>query len=217
MDLVDRIETTRFLGGEFLLWLWFSRDVTGGEIHIKGRGTLVVSLETQLGLADPIADRERVAIRGVDPFGSAEASEALAAGKLPRKVGLRVVFEQSEWVATLDSNTLALSGVKLPAGSGQTEEEVFHERVQRLEEIHDLLQALYAHFLGVRVSPSWESEVAPALRRWVGSGELMDEKHYQRLHARREPGAAVAGRAPARAGKGRAARKPPARKGAAAR
>lgn len=198
MDLVDRIETTRFLGGEFLLWLWFSRDVTGGEIFIKGRGTLAVSLETQLALTDPVADRERVVIRGVDPLGSAEAGEALVAGKLPRKVGLRVVFEQSEWVATLDSHTLALSGVKLPASSIQGAEELFYERVRRLEEIHDLVLALYAHFLGVRLSPSWETEVAPALRRWVASGEIMDEKRFERLHARREAGeAARPERAPA--------------------
>jgi hypothetical protein len=216
MDLVDRIETTRFLGGEFLLWLWFSRDVTGGEIQIKGRGTLVVSLEVQLGLADPVADRERVAIRGLDPFGSAEASEALAAGKLPRKVGLRVEFEQTEWVATRDSNTLALAGVKLPQSSSQTQEDVFYERVQRLEEIHELVLALYAHFLSVRLSPSWEAEVAPALRRWVGTGEIMDEKRFERLHARREPGdSARVQRAPARAGKPRAARAPAPRKAAA--
>jgi recombination associated protein RdgC len=185
MDLVDRIETTRFLGGEFLLWLWFSRDVTGGEIYIKGRGTLLVSLETQLGLADPIAERERVLIRGMDPFGGTEAGEALAAGKLPRKVGLRIVFEQSEWVMTLDSSTLALSGVKLPALANEREDELLNERMRLLEQVHDLVQALYAHFLGVRLSSAWDSDVLPALRRWVLSGEVMDEKVFDRLHARR--------------------------------
>ena len=185
MDLVDRIETTRFLGGEFLLWLWFSRDVTGGEIQIKGVGTLMVSLETQLGLADPIAERERVLIRGLDPFGAAEAGEALATGKLPRKVGLRLEFEQSEWVMTLDSSTLALSGVKLPALSHEREDELLNERMRLLEQAHELVRALYAHFLGVRLSPAWSSELLPALRRWVGSGEVMEQKHFERLHARR--------------------------------
>jgi recombination associated protein RdgC len=184
MDLVDRIETTRFLGGEFLLWLWFSRDVTGGEIYIKGRGTLLVSLETQLGLADPIAERERVLIRGLDPFGGTEAGEALAAGKLPRKVGLRIVFEQSEWVMTLDSSTLALSGVKLPALANEREDELLNERMRLLEQVHDLVHALYAHFLGVRLSPAWDSDVLPALRRWVLSGDVMDEKVFDRLHGR---------------------------------
>jgi hypothetical protein len=190
-DLVDRIETTRFLGAEFLLWLWFSRDVTGGEIFIAGRGMLIVSLETQLGLADPIAERERVSIRGLDPFGGAEAGEALVAGKLPRKVGLRVVFEQSEWVLTLDSNTLALSGVKLPALSSQAEEEMFYERIRLLEQIHELIQALYAHFLGVRLSAAWESDVAPALRRWVLEGEVMDAKQFDRLHGKRRKDSAA--------------------------
>lgn len=190
MDLVDRIETTRFLGGEFLLWLWFSRDVTGGEIQIKGRGTLIVSLETQLALADPIADRERVSIRGLDPCGGAEAGEALLAGKLPRKVGLRVVFDQMEWVVTIDSSSLALSGVKLPAQVSQSSEELFYERMRLLEQIHELVTALYGHFLGVRLSPAWAAEVAPALRAWVQSGEVMDQKQFDQLHGKRRARAA---------------------------
>lgn len=199
MDLIDRIETTRFLGGEFLLWLWFCRDVTGGEIHVKGKGVLIVSLETQIGLADPIAEHERVAIRGVDPFGSAEAAEALATGKLPRKVGLRIEHEQTEWAVTLDSKTLALSGVKLPAIASQGEEEIFYERMRRLEEIHELVQALYVHFLGVRLAPAWKAEVAPALKRWIVEGELLDEKAFDRLHGNTERagrGARASGPAP---------------------
>jgi hypothetical protein len=187
MDLVDRIETTRFLGGEFLLWLWFSRDVTGGEIYIKGRGAVIVSLETQIALADPLAEREKVSIRGFDPFGGAEAGEALSTGKLPRKVGLRVVFEQNEWVMTIDSNTLALSGVKLPAQVSQGSEELFYERMRLLEQVHELVESLYAHFLGVRLSPAWASDVAPALRAWVQSGEVMDQKRFDQLHGKRRP------------------------------
>ena len=187
MDLVDRIETTRFLGGEFLLWLWFSRDVTGGEIYIKGRGAVIVSLETQIALADPLAEREKVSIRGFDPFGGAEAGEALSTGKLPRKVGLRVVFEQNEWVMTIDSNTLALSGVKLPAQVSQGSEELFYERMRLLEQVHELVEALYAHFLGVRLSPAWATDVAPALRAWVQSGEVMDQKRFDQLHGKRRP------------------------------
>jgi hypothetical protein len=109
---------------------------------------------------------------------------------LPRKVGLRLVFEQSEWVVTVDSNTLALSGVRLPATTSQGEEELFFERVRSLEQIHELVHALYAHFLGVRLTPAWESELLPALRRWVRDGELMEPKRFERLHAKRRRDAA---------------------------
>jgi hypothetical protein len=182
MDLVDRIETTRFLGGEFALWLWFSRDVLDGVIEIPRQGTVEVALESTLLLVDPLADKERVGIRGVDPLGSLEAEQALLRGKLPRKVGLRFTFEQNEWVALLDAASLGLSGVKLPALLSEGEEEHFHERMRFLEQLHDLVQGLYRHFLSVRLSPRWQASLLPAMRDWL-RGELMEREAYELVHA----------------------------------
>lgn len=184
MDLVDRIETTRFLGGEFVLWLWFSRDVTDGDIFIPNLGTIDVTLQSQITLSDPLADQERVSIRGLDPLSSPEADQALQIGKLPRKVGLRLIFEQSEWVLTIDAWTLALTGIKLPALLSEGEEEHFHERMRLFEQVHDLVQALYGHFLGVRLSPAWDSELGPAMASWLKGGEVMPQKRYDALHRR---------------------------------
>ena len=182
MDLVDRIETTRFLGGEFLLWLWFSRDVLDGVLEIPGQGVVEVALESTLLLVDPLADKERVNIRGLDPLGSLEAEQALLRGKLPRRVGLRFTFEQSEGVAQLDAASLALSGVKLPALLSEGEEEHFHERMRLLEQLHDLVQGLYRHFLSVRLAPRWQAALLPAMREWL-RGELLDSTAYEALHA----------------------------------
>lgn len=181
MELVDRIETTRFLGGEFVLWLWLSRDVTDGLIQLPNHGSVEVFLESALTLVDPLADKERVNIRGVDPCSTLEADQALRRGKLPRKVGLRVVFEQNEWICALDASTFALSGVKLPALLSEGEEEHFHERMRLFEQLHDLLQRLYRHFLGVRLSPAWDAELLPAMRRWLG-GEVMEREAYAAIH-----------------------------------
>lgn len=182
MDLVDRIETTRFLGSEFVLWLWFSRDVLGGVLELPGRGGVELALESPLLLVDPVADTERVNIRGFDPLGSLEAEHALLRGKLPRKVALRLGFQQSEWLALLDGASLGLSGVKLPALLSEGEEEHFHERMRLLEQLHDLVQDLYRHFLSVRLSPRWLDELLPAMRRWL-RGEVMDAEAYAELHA----------------------------------
>lgn len=182
MDLVDRIETTRFLGAEFVLWLWFSRDVLAGALELPGLGNVEVALESSLLLVDPLTDTERVTVRGFDPLGSLEAEHALLVGKLPRKVGLRLVFEQNEWVATLDAASFVLSGVKLPALLSEGEEEHFHERMRLLEQLHDLVQGLYRSFLGVRLSPQWDDTLLPAMRRWL-RGEVMERKAYQALHA----------------------------------
>lgn len=182
MDLVDRIETTRFLGGEFALWLWFSRDVLAGALELPGLGKVELALESSLLLVDPLTDTERVLVRGFDPLGSLEAEHALLVGKLPRKVGLRLVFEQNEWVATLDAASFVLSGVKLPALLSEGEEEHFHERMRFLEQLHDLVQGLYRQFLGVRLSSQWDATLVPAMRRWL-RGEVMDRRTYAALHA----------------------------------
>lgn len=182
MDLVDRIETTRFLGGEFALWLWFSRDVLAGAFDLPGHGKLEVALESSLLLVDPLTDTERVTVRGFDPLGSLEAEHALLVGKLPRKVGLRIVFDQNEWSATLDAASFVLSSVKLPALLSEGEEEHFHERMRFLEQLHDLVQALYRSFLAVRLTPQWEATLLPAMRHWL-RGEVMERTDYQELHA----------------------------------
>lgn len=182
MDLVDRIETTRFLGNEFLLWLWFAGDVTGGR-HDLGDGSVVeVSLESQLQLTDPLSARESISMRGEDPFGSPEADQALKHGKLPAKVLLRLKHGEAEWVASLNGPALALSGIKLPALLDEAADDPLFERLRLLEQLDDLLHELYRQFLSARLSPNWTSELLPAMRSWVAGNVTFDAAAWARLH-----------------------------------
>jgi len=183
MDEVDRIETTRFLGGEFLLWLWFSQDSLDGMLKLPSLGAIEITLGSQLALVEPLKPHESVHVRGQDPCNSAEAEQALHQGKLPRKVGLRLTFEQNDWVCTLDASTLGLSSVKLPALLSEGEEEHFHERMRLFEQLNDLVRALYARFLAARLSPAWHSDVAPSIRRWLSDGTLPESSEYEAQHA----------------------------------
>lgn len=191
MDLVDRIETTRFLGNEFLLWLWFAGDVTGGN-HEVADGVVEVSLESQLKLTDPLSARESIAMRGEDPFGSAEADQALKCGKLPAKVLLRIKQGESEWLTSLDGPALSISGVKLPALLDEARDEPLFERLRLLEQLDDLIHELYRQFLTVRLSPSWKGELLPAMRSWVAGKVTLDSAAWTRLH--RAPGKRAARR-----------------------
>lgn len=183
MDVVDRIESTRFLGLEFLLWLWFSRDITEGALPLEDIGIVDVTLESQLSLMDPLTSTERVVIRGADPCSSPEADQALRSGKLPNVAVLRIIKGESEWLATLNAETLGLSGVKLPALLTEADDERFLERMSLLEELTDFLDGLYAKFIHTRLSDSWQEEVVPAQSLWVkGSMDWTAEQH-EKLHA----------------------------------
>lgn len=182
MDLVDRIETTRFLGNEFLLWLWFAGDVTGGRHELESGGEIEVSLESQLKLTDPLSARESISMRGEDPFGSPEADQALKQGKLPAKVLLRLKQGETEWIASLNGPALALSGIKLPALLDEAADDPLFERLRLLEQLDDLLHELYRQFLSVRLSPSWASELLPAMKSWVAGSVTLDPAAWTRLH-----------------------------------
>lgn len=182
MDLVDRIETTRFLGSEFLLWLWFAGDVTEGKVETATHGVVEVSLETQLKLADPLSQRETVVLRGDDPCGSAEADQALKSGKLPEKALLRVKHGEMEWLLVLDAPSLGLSAIKLPALLDESTDEPLFERMRLLEQIDELMSELYGTFLNVRLAPSWQQELLPALRKWINGTVALDQQSWRRLH-----------------------------------
>ena len=182
MDLVDRIETTRFLGNEFLLWLWFSGDVTGGKHELADGSEVEVSLESQLKLTDPLSSRESISMRGENPFGSAEADQALKQGKLPAKVLVRLKQGETEWIASLNGPAFSLSGIKLPALLNEAADEPLFERLRLLEQLDDLLHELYRQFLTVRLSPSWSSDLLPALRNWVAGKVTLDPAAWARLH-----------------------------------
>ena len=45
MDLVEIIESRRFLGGEFLTWLWYRCDVDGGEFALPDGEAVIVEFD----------------------------------------------------------------------------------------------------------------------------------------------------------------------------
>jgi hypothetical protein len=181
MDLVDRIETTRFLGAEFLLWLWFAQDVTSGKLEAGELGLVEVSLESKLSLTDLLSPHETISMKGSDPFGSAEADQALKSGKLPSKALLRIQQGESEWLLSLDAFKLSLSGIKLP-GYEATEDEQLFERMSLIEQVDDILHALYREFLNVRLSDGWQQQLFPALQAWVKGNLTLDQRAWTRLH-----------------------------------
>ena len=59
MDLIDLINTRRFLGPEFLMWLWFKTDCMDGLMDVENHGKLEVVFDDALTLEaySPAGDR----------------------------------------------------------------------------------------------------------------------------------------------------------------
>jgi len=213
MQLVDRIEKRRFVGREFLLWLWFESEVLEATLSTAKHGTFGLWIEKQLVLS---IGKEATRIRGTYPGGSREAKEALALGKLPEAAGIHLSLGDREITFLLKAERLALSGLSLPTVLGGAEEEqapvslaprrppgrgkrttalqdreaasdekheAFYERMRLTREVEELVEALYGDFLGLRLDASWKGFVEPALVLWARGQKRIDVDSYRKGRA----------------------------------
>ena len=207
MQLVDRIEKRRFVGREFLLWLWFESELFDATLKTAAHGSFGLWLEKRLTLS---ADKQSTRIVGPMPGFGREAKEALLAGKLPESAGVRIAYRDEETGFVFKAESLAVGGLKLrtsldrkrdeepapqPVRRGKPKKkavaddeahELFYERMQLTAEFEELLEALYADFRTLRLSPVWPNTVVPAMRAWA-RGEDVDADAYAAAKRAPEP------------------------------
>lgn len=205
MQFTDRIELRRFVGREFLLWLWFESEIFEATLSTKVHGSFGLWLEGRLVLSE---GKESTTIKGTSPGHHREAKEALLRGKLPERAGLHLSWGDNESTLTLKGEAMALSGLVLPTKldkaeaaapallappppprkkkradarqAGDEEVEAFYERMHLTRDVEDILEALYADFLALRLSGAWDAHVVPALEAWT-AGEDVAVDAYQRV------------------------------------
>ncbi len=208
MQRVDRIEKRRFVGREFLLWLWFESELFDATLRTKEHGPFGLWLEKRLVLSE---GKESTRITSPMPGLGREAKEALLRGQLPDSAGIRVAMRDDETSFVFKAETFAVSGLKLQAAVLDKEEpnqlleeltgkankprskkepedqhEVFYERMMLTAEFEHLLETLYRDFLALRLGAGWDETVVPMMRTWTLGGEL-DAGAYELLRYPPEP------------------------------
>jgi len=176
MELLDLIEGRRFMGREFIVWLWFESEMQETNLRPTGVDPCAMWLEAQITL---VLEKEESRLKGAIPASSPEAKEALRQGKLPREAKMRLVRGDREFVWTLKADSLGLSGLKLPTQLKKTDEkhEVFYERMMLLEDLDATLAALYTDFVHLRLSDAWDDDIELMMQNWA-HGEKPELEAY---------------------------------------
>jgi hypothetical protein len=207
MQLSDRIEKRRFVGREFLLWLWFESELLDATLSTAEHGPFGLWIEKRLVLS---AGKASTKITSSSPGAGREAKEALLAGQLPESAGIRVAWNGEETSLTLKAEHLAFSGLKLQTVLGKEESsqntlvedlkpkprvrkkrgrseeesdeahEAFYERMRMTQEFEGLVETLYRDFLAIRLSAAWSDAVRPLLQAWA-DGKSVDSERYLRV------------------------------------
>ena len=112
-DLVELLYAYRFLGREFLAWLWFKSEVeSDGLIKVKDQEPVVVAVGDKMVLETGDGEyRETLVLQG-SRSEHQEARLGLMQGKLPEEMHLRLLRNQDEWQLNLKATTLEIKGLK---------------------------------------------------------------------------------------------------------
>jgi len=208
MQLADRIEARRFVGREFLLWLWVESELFDATLSTTTHGSFGLWIERRIVLS---SGKESTRITAQSPANTRDAKEALLRGQLPESAGIRITLGDQDTAFVLKADQLSVSGLKLAtvldeddapnpiledmapkrsAKKRKSEEdaeheshEKFYERMRLAQEFEALIEALYQDFISLRLSPAWQKVFVPMAHHWA-NGQGADTDSYVRAKKR---------------------------------
>ncbi len=164
----------RFLGCEFLTWLWFLLENQGGTVQFSEGREAEIHLGERLTLSRPDDIREKI-VCTTPTVALYEARTALQRGKMVEQLELLIVVGEKEYAFKLDSELWAVRGLKcprqMPARDDGDPDGRFLEKMYFIEEVFACLDVLYERFLMQRLTREWGSKTLPAMKRWTETGE----------------------------------------------
>lgn len=177
MDLVDLITEKRFLGQEFLTWLWWKSEERGGTVNIQERGDITVVFEKHMLLEVGEGEsNEKIICSGLQAE-LQEARTGLKMGKKLEQARLQIILGDYEFNFTLAAALMEFRSVKLPKtaemegneNDPEEKEGMTLERIYLFEELVKIVDELYKIFIEVRTSDEWRDELQK-IRAWVKRG-----------------------------------------------
>lgn len=166
MNRLEAIEHTRFLGREFLLWLWYVSETRNGIISLPDSDDIEILLEDRIILEAPYGQGNRHLLSGSEPATAPETAFALQMNNMPSELKLRVIRTAQAWAFSLRGDDLLLRSLRIPEVLSHQDDDYLYERIYLLEEMESILEKLWHTFLQTRISSQWD-ETKQWIQNWI--------------------------------------------------
>lgn len=174
MDLVDLIAEKRFVGQEFLTWLWYKSEERGGSIELPGYGDIIVVFEKHMLLEFGEGESNEKCICSGLQTELQEARTGLKMGKKLEQARMQLIKGDYEYNFTLAGALMEFRNVKLPKTAGTEHEDdnpesvegMILERTFLFDELVRTVNDLFRLFLERRIGDQWREELAH-IRAWI--------------------------------------------------
>jgi hypothetical protein len=175
LDVSVAYEKYKFIGYEFLTWLWFA--IENEPEYLSGFAPEMASLDVGNRLV--IENRQTGAIETItikgDDAGLEEARLSLRKGGMVSEMNLVYRDGDQKWQFTIKGESFHISTLKIPetgpVESGEDWEGGVLERIFLYEKAIVLVGQLYKGFIRLRIQNEWSNRVAPQMKHWISGSK----------------------------------------------
>ena len=173
LDLAVAYNRYRFLGNEFLTWLWYLIESDQNFFRDADPDCLALEIGNRIVLENhKTKSVERITIKG-DEADLEEGRLALLKGSLVTELSLFFRTSEHQWQFSVKGESLNVSNLKTPGPAlpqRSEEMEIFLlSKVDYFYKVLNFLEILFGIFIKHRVSPKWTTQVVPSITKWVRS------------------------------------------------
>jgi len=175
LDISFAYSRYKFLGNEFLTWLWFIVENDMERLQKIEKDLVYLNIGNRIVLENKINDAvETITILG-DDAGLEEGIISLGKGAVVTEINLLYKSGDNEWRFTIKGESMNISNLKTPetaiVESSEEIEGMVLEKAYLYERATELIDNLFNEFIKLRVSGKWTESIVPNIRKWIYSEE----------------------------------------------
>ena len=171
LDIAIAYNRYRFLGNEYLTWLWFTLENEREILNQFDKDITNLEIGNRLVLENRHGESlETITIKG-DEAGLEEGILALKKGALVNDLNLLYRCGDQTWQYNIKGESLNISNLKTPV-SGKIEnkedmEGAVLEKIYLYDKIVDFVERSFLYFIQTRLSENWEKKDVPKIKVWL--------------------------------------------------
>lgn len=171
LDITVAFNRYRFLGSDFLLWLWWVSENDQKNIVVEMPNNKIASIVLGEGLSiENEKPKSKVSIKANDTD-NREAAIALSKGGSIKEADFILTVGDDEFSFSLTSDDLAIKGLRTPKieakGAPDEVEGMILEKIYLDGIVFNYIDHLFSEFIRVRLSERWGASIILSIAKWL--------------------------------------------------
>ncbi|NOX32462.1 MAG: hypothetical protein GXP56_01805 [Deltaproteobacteria bacterium] len=175
LDIATAYNKYKFLGNDFLTWIWFLIETDDNISSLLGlKETVTLEIGNSIVLENKLGDKskEKISIKG-DQAGLEEGTTALKKGAFVTQINLICKINEDEYKFTIKGESLNLTGLKTPKTDlSKNEDEIeglVLEKSFLCFKIFEVIDTLFLKYIEQRTQDDWNIKGLQDIKNWIGS------------------------------------------------